>query len=67
MDSDNYRTITSMATSDEERNKVHLLTEWLTSHKGVHSIPDPYYGGEHDFDYALDLIEEACANLLSEL
>lgn len=67
MDHDNYRIITSMATNDAERRKVRMLASWLTRHKGVASIPDPYYGGQLDFEYALDLIEDACDGLLDSL
>ena len=30
-------------------------------------VPDPYYGGEQGFEHVLDLLEDACANLLDEL
>ena len=30
-------------------------------------VPDPYYGGEAGFEHVLDLLEDACANLLDEL
>ncbi|HWV11527.1 MAG TPA: low molecular weight protein-tyrosine-phosphatase [Pseudomonas sp.] len=30
-------------------------------------VPDPYYGGEEGFEHVLDLIEEACDGLLTEL
>ena len=43
-----------------------MLTDYLKDHKNVSVVPDPYYGGTADFDYALDLIEDACSNLLNE-
>ena len=30
-------------------------------------VPDPYYGGESGFEHVLDLLEDACGNLLDEL
>jgi protein-tyrosine phosphatase len=30
-------------------------------------IPDPYYMGAEGFSHVLDLLEEACANLLDSL
>ena len=30
-------------------------------------VPDPYYGGEAGFEHVLDLLEDACSNLLTEL
>lgn len=67
MDPDNYRTICSMAHNDEERRRVVGLVNFLESYKGADSVPDPYYGGQRDFDYALDLIEDGCAGLLKQL
>lgn len=66
MDNDNYRIVTSKAPDTASAGKVHMLTDYLTEHKAP-SVPDPYYGDLSDFDYALDLIEDACAGLLEEL
>ena len=33
----------------------------------ISDVPDPYYGGEEGFDMVLDLLEEACDALLSDL
>ena len=41
-----------------------MLADYMTSHPNQDIIPDPYYGGISDFDYALDLIEDACESLL---
>jgi protein-tyrosine phosphatase len=30
-------------------------------------VPDPYYGGAHDFERVLDLVEAQCRELLAEL
>ena len=30
-------------------------------------VPDPYYGGKAGFEHVLDLLEDACGNLLDEL
>ena len=30
-------------------------------------VPDPYYGGEDGFEHVLDLLEEACSNLLDAI
>lgn len=67
MDNGNYRAVTSQAPSDAGRRKVRMLTDYLVEHAGTEVIPDPYYGGLADFDYALDLIEDACEGLLEEL
>lgn len=58
--------VTSKAPTEEAKAKVEMLTDYLKDHKNVSVVPDPYYGGTADFDYALDLIEDACSNLLNE-
>ena len=67
MDASNFTTVGGMAASPEEREKVVMLTDFLTRHDNVKAVPDPYYGDETDFDYALDLIEDACSGLLDRL
>ena len=67
MDNDNFRMITGMTSNEKDRRKVHLLVEYLTEHSGATTVPDPYYGGSADFDYALDLIEDACRGLYHKL
>lgn len=64
MDRDNYRIVTSKAPNAEASKKVCMLTDYLSMHQGADVVPDPYYGDLSDFDYALDLIEDACEGLL---
>lgn len=64
MDRDNYRIVTSKAPNAEACKKVCMLTDYLSMHQGADVVPDPYYGDLSDFDYALDLIEDACEGLL---
>lgn len=66
MDRENYRIITSKAPDEESRQKVRMLTDYLQEHKNTDIVPDPYYGDLSDFDYALDLIEDACEGLLEQ-
>lgn len=66
MDEANYEAIMRLARNEEEKAKVHMLADFLRTHAST-VIPDPYYGGDRDFEYALDLIEDACAALLSTL
>lgn len=66
MDRENYRIITSKAPDEESRKKVHMLTDYLQEQKNTDIVPDPYYGDLSDFDYALDLIEDACEGLLEQ-
>ena len=44
-----------------------MLTDYLQQHPDASVVPDPYYGGPADFDYALDLIEDACRGILNRI
>ena len=49
------------------KQKVIRMKEFFTTHVGQTTVPDPYYGGDSDFELALDLIEDGCRGLLSIL
>lgn len=65
MDKDNRARLEDLA-GEAHQHKVRLLLEFL-DHTEELEVPDPYYGGETGFDRVLDLIEEACEQLLSKL
>lgn len=67
MDHDNFRAVSAMAPTPADQVKVRMLTDYLQHHPNASVVPDPYYGGPEDFDYALDLIEDACQGLLNKL
>ena len=64
MDDDNYDDVCSLAKNEDDRAKVHLMTEYLNRFKGRHSVPDPYYGGDAGFELVLDLLEDGCERLI---
>jgi len=66
MDADNYRVISSMASSAEDRAKIVLMADYLRHHSGQTSIPDPYYGDTEDFRLVIELLEDACEGLLEK-
>jgi protein-tyrosine phosphatase len=47
--------------------KVLRMKDYFQKYKGRTSVPDPYYGGDKDFELALDLIEDGCDGLLAFL
>ena len=59
-----------MAPTADDRAKIRLLRSYdpraAAGPDGL-DVPDPYYGGEHGFEHVLDLVEAACAGLLSEV
>lgn len=64
MDDDNYRNIARQARSPEDRSKIVRMADHFVRYRGHSSVPDPYYGGDRDFELALDLIEDGCGGLL---
>lgn len=67
MDSENVRDLEQVASSAEGKRKIRCLADYLTSHPQYHTVPDPYYGTEADFELALDLIEDACQEVARRL
>jgi protein-tyrosine phosphatase len=59
MDRENLRELRAIA-PPHAREKVRLLVDGR-------DVPDPYYGGARGFEDVLDLVEEACRELLDEL
>lgn len=63
MDHENLKAIEAKAPSEEHKKKVLLMANFLKHHDNK-TIPDPYYGGERDFELVIELLEDACAELL---
>ncbi|NLI71806.1 MAG: low molecular weight phosphotyrosine protein phosphatase [Bacteroidales bacterium] len=61
MDEQNIRELNNLATSDEHRNKILRMRDFLTQFDSD-IIPDPYYGDAEDFEYVIDLLEDSCEN-----
>lgn len=65
MDTDNLDRLQAHC-PPEHRHKLGLLTQHCTRHTAL-VVPDPYYGGAAGFAHVLDLVEDACENLLYRL
>ena len=65
MDDENYEDIIYRARTDEDKAKVHRMTEYLQKYKHLRSVPDPYYEGPDGFELVLDLLEDGCQSLLN--
>ena len=42
------------------KKKVKKMIDFVSNKKGQYIIPDPYYGDESDFEFAVDLIIDGC-------
>jgi len=67
MDHENYADVTDKARNEEDMKKVICMADYLRSHPRYKTIPDPYYGGDKDFELVIELLEDACNGLLDKL
>ena len=64
MDQQNLANLKSLAPIDHQ-HKIRLLLQYGSFTE--REVPDPYYGADHGFELALDLIETSCRELLDHL
>ena len=67
MDDMNYETLHRLAPSRESSRRIFRMTEFCRRHPDRTYVPDPYYGSDKDFELVIDLLEEACTELLGRL
>ena len=65
MDSANEIAARRIATPAQQQ-RMKRLTDYCQRFED-REVPDPYYGGERGFEHVLDLVEDACQNLLQTL
>lgn len=63
MDDDNFQDVSVMDPGFGAR--VVRMCDYCTIHEET-EVPDPYYGGAEGFQRVLDILEDACANLLRQ-
>ncbi len=66
MDKVVFQELQKMASSEEEQQKIHMMSDYL-SEFDYDEIPDPYYGIKKDFELVLDLLEDSCAVFLGKI
>lgn len=64
MDDDNYETLRMLAPDIESEKKIVRIREFFNPERDETYVPDPYYSGNEGFEYVLDLLEEACENIV---
>jgi len=67
MDRENVADLKAQARTPQDAKKVRLITEFMRQHPGQDTIPDPYYGSDFDFEWVIELLEDACQGLLEEV
>ena len=67
MDEENYKAVSRIKERTGGRAEVCRMADYFTRHPKNDSVPDPYYGGDADFELAIELIEDGCEGLLSHL
>ena len=66
MDRENYRQLSELCASEDQRDKIRLLMDYA-SQPLTREVPDPYYGGADGFEQAMDLIDEGARGLLAHI
>lgn len=66
MDEKNEQRLHRLAPEAEGEAKIRRATDFIY-HYDADSVPDPYYGGDADFEYALDLLEDCADGIIDEL
>lgn len=64
MDARNVADLHRTAPTVEAERKILPMAALATHHPDFDYVPDPYYEGAEGFQLVLDLLEDACANLL---
>jgi protein-tyrosine phosphatase len=67
MDAENRRDLAAMARTPARRRKIRMLLDYDPSAGPQASVPDPYYGGDADFEETYRVIESGVRGLLRKL
>lgn len=54
------------ASKPEHKAKMHLMTHFSVAFRDQ-EVPDPYYDGQAGFEHVLDMLEDSCEAILSQL
>lgn len=67
MDDYNIRDLYRLAETEEREKKILRMTDFAVKYPQFEAVPDPYYEGAEGFQLVLDLLEDACCNLLDTI
>lgn len=66
MDHENYREVLSRIPDDSYKEKVKLILDYAEISSNE-IVPDPYYGGESDFENVYELLDKACSRIAKKI
>jgi protein-tyrosine phosphatase len=66
MDSENYSDIVYQASNEEETKKVKLILNEINPGANL-SVPDPWFGGEKDFEKVFHMLDKACDIIVEKI
>ncbi len=67
MDGDNFTDVRAMDKLKRFRDKIIPMCKFVSNKFRDTEVPDPYYGGQSGFDHVVELLEDACSNLLKSV
>lgn len=67
MDDYNIRDLHNLAITEQQEQKILRMTDFAVKHPGYDAVPDPYYEGAAGFELVLNLLEDACSELVGLL
>ncbi len=66
MDDNNYHNVCAQDEDKKYHHKIHRMVDFCQKKK-VSEVPDPYYGGDQGFENVMDILEDACEQLLEHV
>lgn len=67
MDDSNIDALREKAPTSDALQKIKPMASFFSTTIEIDHVPDPYYGGTQGFNYVIDLLEDACENLVNQL
>ena len=66
MDKSNYDDVLTLATTDQQKQKVRIILDELFPDEYV-DVPDPYYGMSNGFEIVYNMLDEVCDVIAQKL
>ncbi len=64
MDQENFKNVTALASTEEEKEKVNLIMSMLNPHDPL-SVPDPYWD-DNGFQKVYEMLDQACEAIIEK-